>query len=95
MVQVQIKCWHVLSGLVFPNIKQQWSFKGNFHCQLLQAYQFSSQSTVLDRYNKHKITVSGTKEEGIPERRKPEVHIPNTERVDYAQTGWKKPEGEV
>lgn len=73
MVQVQIMCWHVLSGLVFPNIKQQWSFKGNFHSQLLQAYQSSSQSTVLGRYNKYKITGTGIKEGGIPARRKPEV----------------------
>lgn len=93
MVHVQIKCWHVLSGLVFPNIKQQWSFKGNFHCQLLQAYQFSAQSTVLDRYNKYKIVESGTKEGGIPARGKPEVHILSSERGDYAQTGWKKLEG--
>lgn len=95
MVQVQIKCWHVLSGLVFPNIKQQWSFKGDFQGQLRQAYQFSSQSTVLDKYNKYATTASGTKEEGILARRKPEVHILSTERVDYAQTGWKKLRGEV
>lgn len=63
MVQVQIKCWHVLSGLVFPNIKQQWSFKGNFHSQLLQAYQSSSQSTVLADITSTKLQALGLRKE--------------------------------